>query len=149
MGGGTYCTGTQNIALSASGANTYSWSNGATTSSIVASPGSSQVFTVTGTYTTGCLTTSTVGITLVPCTNLTETTLNAQIQIKPNPSSGTLLISSHHPVSLKIVNQLGVIVQQLELLQNESLGIELTPGLYYMVENNNPRAVTKLIVLEH
>lgn len=48
----TICAG-QSATLSASGASTYSWNTGATTSTIVVSPATNTVYTVTGTL-TGC-----------------------------------------------------------------------------------------------
>ncbi len=52
----TICSG-NSTTLTASGANTYSWNTGATTSSIVVSPTTTTIYTVTG-QNTGCATTS-------------------------------------------------------------------------------------------
>lgn len=52
--------------LTASGANTYSWSTGGIGSSVVVTPTTTSVYTVVGTSTTGCQGTSTVMIFVVP-----------------------------------------------------------------------------------
>lgn len=57
------CTG-QTASLAASGAITYSWSTGATTSSITSTPGSNTTYTVTGTDSQGCKTTTTQLVTV-------------------------------------------------------------------------------------
>ena len=61
--GGSGCAGS-NITLSASGANNYSWSNGATGSSITVSPFSTTTYTATGT-TGQCRNTATATATIV------------------------------------------------------------------------------------
>jgi hypothetical protein len=59
--------------LTVSGAATYSWSSGSTTSSEVVSPSTSSVYTVTGTDLLGCTATATVGVTVLPLPLLTIT----------------------------------------------------------------------------
>ena len=57
------CVGGSSI-LSASGANTYNWSNNMTGSQITVSPATSSTYTVTGTNLNGCTNTATVSITV-------------------------------------------------------------------------------------
>jgi PKD repeat protein len=66
------------IVLTASGANTYSWSNGATSSTIFVSPAATTVYTVTGTI-GGCQTTNTATVTVnsIPNTFANDTTICA------------------------------------------------------------------------
>lgn len=59
---GTICAGAQ-VMLSATGANSYSWSSGATSPSVQVSPSVSTIYTVTGTN-TGCSNTQTVSVTV-------------------------------------------------------------------------------------
>ncbi|MDI6832289.1 MAG: FISUMP domain-containing protein [Bacteroidales bacterium] len=56
----TICSGSSST-LSASGADSYEWSTGATTNSIIVTPSASTTYTVTGT-TSGCSTTATVNV---------------------------------------------------------------------------------------
>jgi len=62
------CNGSS-AALTASGAITYSWNTGATTTSINVSPTTTTTYTVTGTIAGGCLKTDTVKITIKPSPN--------------------------------------------------------------------------------
>lgn len=57
------CTG-QTASLTASGASTYSWNTGATTSSITSTPTTNTTYTVTGTDALGCKTTTTQLVTV-------------------------------------------------------------------------------------
>lgn len=60
----TICSGTSTV-LTASGADTYIWNTGATTSTLSVSPTVTTIYTVTGTYsTTGCADTKTATITV-------------------------------------------------------------------------------------
>ena len=71
---GTICAG-QSAPLSASGANTYTWSNGPQTSLQSVSPVSSTVYTVTGKDGNGCINTNTVflNVLIQPTLNITGT----------------------------------------------------------------------------
>lgn len=50
-----YCTGSPSITLNASGASTYSWSTGATGPSITVAPTMSTQYSLSATFTTGCV----------------------------------------------------------------------------------------------
>lgn len=58
----TVCFGQASATLIASGANTYSWSNAATTSSISVSPLTNTTYTVTGTGTNSCVQSATASV---------------------------------------------------------------------------------------
>lgn len=61
----TICVGSA-ATLTASGATTYSWNTGATTSSIVVTPGTTTNYVVTGTNGFGCVNTKTTSVTVNP-----------------------------------------------------------------------------------
>ena len=65
--GGTIsiCEGTA-LNLTASGANSYSWSNGSTGAVLVATPTVNTTYSVTGTNTAGCMSSSIKGVTVNP-----------------------------------------------------------------------------------
>src|SRR5581483_6100539 len=97
-GGGTVCAGMPST-LNATGATSYSWSNGASTSSVVVTPSASTVYTVTGT-TAGCSRSSTVSVSVVICTGLVSAnSLNPEIKIFPNPNTGEFSIQSTSTIS--------------------------------------------------
>jgi len=75
------CIGSSTI-ISASGANTYSWSNGMSGSQITVSPATSSTYTVIGTNSYNCSNTATISITVNP--------------IPPTPTIS--LISSYPPI---------------------------------------------------
>ncbi len=61
----TICAGSS-ATLTASGANSYLWSNGASTASIVVSPTATTTYSVTGTSSAGCSATATGTLTVLP-----------------------------------------------------------------------------------
>ncbi|PBQ32069.1 hypothetical protein CNR22_09900 [Sphingobacteriaceae bacterium] len=61
--GNSLCSG-NSVTLTTNAASNYSWSNGATTQSIVVSPSSSGIYSVTGTSTAGCNSSASVSITV-------------------------------------------------------------------------------------
>jgi hypothetical protein len=74
-GSSVICNG-QSVNLTAGGANTYSWSNGANTSSIAVSPSATIVYSVTGTDANNCTNMAIHSITVNP-------TPNVQAQVTP------------------------------------------------------------------
>lgn len=59
------CSG-YNVTLTASGANTYTWSNNTQGASVVVTPTSNSVYTVVGTTTSGCTGANTISISINP-----------------------------------------------------------------------------------
>lgn len=88
----TICAGTS-LTLTASGTNSYSWNTGATTNSIVVSPGTNTNYTVTGT-TSGCTSSSTFSAivnalpTPTASTTGTLTCSTTTVALNGGPSSG-------------------------------------------------------------
>lgn len=76
----TICIGAA-ATLTTSGASTYSWSTGATTSSIVVSPGSTTNYTVTGTDAFGCKDIKTTSVTVNPLPSITTSASPSSICI--------------------------------------------------------------------
>ncbi len=83
----TICTGAA-ASLTASGASSYSWNTGATTSSVSVTPTITTTYTVTGTNTLSCTDTKTVSVTVnaLPNVSVANTTICAG-------STGTLAAS--------------------------------------------------------
>jgi hypothetical protein len=72
-GGGYACPGSS-FTLTATGANSYSWNTSSTSPSIVTSPSSTTIYSVTGTNTLGCSKTNTVLVGIHPAPSLSITT---------------------------------------------------------------------------
>lgn len=141
----------ENILLTASGASTYSWSNGATTSSTVLSPTITTIYTVTGTYSsTGCSSNKSVTLTVLPCTGIYEKNISTKaITVYPNPNDGNFKVKGFHTsVQLNFYNQLGEKIYT-ELVSNPAQNINMSyleSGIYYieMISNGN-RSVSKFV----
>jgi hypothetical protein len=133
-GGGTMCAGMPST-LNATGATSYSWSNGATTSSIVVTPTATAVYTVTGTS-AGCSNSSTVGVTVVICTGLASgSSSNPEIRIFPNPNTGEFFIQSTSFISrIDIYDVMGHLLLTKEInSNNRSVNIsEFVKGIYFV-----------------
>ena len=81
------------VSVSASGANTYTWDNGAQTASIIDTPTATMVYTVTGTSTLNCNNTATVSVVVNTFTPgiTTSTTLCSGDAITLNATGGAAL----------------------------------------------------------
>jgi hypothetical protein len=138
------CVG-NSATLTASGATTYSWSTGQTTSAIVITPTSSGTYTVLGTA-SGCQNTAGVFINVSLCTGISENFSSASFDIYPNPSSGKFVISSDKKITdVSVYNLLGELVVKAN--DNSSIDIADKPnGVYFVKLNINGRSTTKKIV---
>jgi hypothetical protein len=110
----TICVG-QSLNLAASGANSYTWSTGATNQSISVSPTVSTVYTVSTTYSAGCTDSRTFSVTVNACTGLNETELTTNsVRIFPNPAKEQLNISLNNNALIgkkyNITNALGQVM---------------------------------------
>jgi PKD repeat protein len=73
------CAG-QNVTLTASGGNSYSWSSGQTTAAITVAPTTTTTYTVTATGAGGCTDTETVTVAVNPAPTASITPVNPSIQ---------------------------------------------------------------------
>lgn len=77
-GTGTICQGTSNL-LTATGANTYTWSSGAASQTLVVTPSVTTIYTVSGTATTGCIGTGTFQANVQGAPNLVVSPMTTTI----------------------------------------------------------------------
>jgi len=146
------CRG-ESAVLTASGANSYTWSNGANTASI--SPSSSLVstfvFTVTGTNSLSCNNSATVQLKVNACVGIEENLIsNAALSVFPNPNNGSFNITAQAEIEINITNELGQLIKSSKLNENNNykLTVEnLSPGIYFVIgQNENQKNVQKIIV---
>jgi photosystem II stability/assembly factor-like uncharacterized protein len=83
----------------------------------------------------------------LPCTSSSVKTLNSSyFSYDPNPFSETLNLQTSKPVSYKILNIAGIIVENGTCLHSIKIGEKLNDGIYLMVLNNNKEITTVKIV---
>jgi hypothetical protein len=129
----TICLGSS-ITFTASGAQTYSWSSGATTSVTVESPTITTSYTVTG-DSAGCSAMDTVSISVVVCTGVNGIASYNDVNVYPNPFRNVVNVVIEN-VSEKSVfevyDALGRIVINLPLKDHQTIinTSELPGGVY-------------------
>ncbi len=100
--------------LTASGAATYSWSNGSSSSSITVSPTITTVYNVTGTGTNSCAKKVTITQSVSACTGIDEgAQTEPRISIFPNPTTGVFTVINKDMginASIEVFNSLGQLI---------------------------------------
>ncbi len=148
------CKNDAGLTLTGNGANSYTWSTGSNNNSIFVSPQATTIYTVSGTNSFGCTHSATQQIVVLSCVGLEENqgVLTGQIQVFPNPNSGTFKITSDDVVEYKVYNEQGQCLSNA--LLNTENGFEteiqdLLPGLYFVrAENAKNAKVFKVVVLD-
>jgi N-acetylneuraminic acid mutarotase len=138
--------------ITVTGANSYSWHQGPTSSSIVVTPSLTITYTVVGTDLSGCKTTATITQNVVNCNGINEYVNEVVVTVYPNPSKTEFTIKLNvvtKNTSLVILNELGQRVYSQELDQPEStMTPNLKPGAYFyqVMESERPISIGKLLV---
>jgi hypothetical protein len=145
------CTG-EIVTLNASGATSYTWSTGATTSSVTDTPTITTTYTVNANDENGCNATANIDVTVSACTAINEITTSL-ISVYPNPNNGILNIALTEDLTqnttLEIYDAPGKLVVK-QVLTNQLNTINLTDlnnGMYIfkLLNNNNTVKIGKLI----
>ena len=142
------CTG-EVVTLNASGATSYTWNTGATTTSVTDSPTITTTYTVNASDVNGCNGTSNVTVNVNDCVglqNLSLTTLN--VSLYPNPTTGNVTLELNTLTNVLITNALGQVVLTETLPAGKQM-IDIknqTNGLYFVKLNQNGKQqIIKLI----
>lgn len=118
------CNG-QTSTLTANGANSYTWSTGTVSNTIVVSPASNTTYSVTGTGANGCSNSATITQSVSICTGLTTLKGKAEeIKIFPNPNFGEFVISLNEEAGNAIVevyNSIGERVYSMQLHPGDNI----------------------------
>ena len=146
------CKG-QSAILTASGAVTYSWSNGASSASITVSPTVTTTYTVTGTGANGCSSKITRTQSVSTCADLTENSgILISLNIVPNPNKGDFSIKTSLVLQngmIEIYNSLGQLIlrEKVETNENNIRLPEQSPGIYLVriIENNRIIGVSRMV----
>jgi len=143
------CTG-NSATLSATGANTYSWTGVGTGSSIVVSPSTTTTYTVTGVDANGCSNSTTITQNVSACTGISEVEVDSSstLRIYPNPSNGEFTLVINEEANIVIFNSLGEEVHH----SNYKAGsykfdvTKLPKGIYIVMMNSDHRTYQRVIV---
>ena len=146
----TVCAG-NNITLTGAGATTYAWTGGIT-DGVAFTPAASAVYTVTGSNSTGCTSTATVGIMVSPCTGIEAITAGTyELTIYPNPNNGDFTIAVSgltEKLSVEIFNGIGQLVyKEAVVSEKQAISTNLADGVYLikLMDSNKVLSTKKLI----
>lgn len=145
----TICNG-NSVRLTASGAQTYSWNTGAATASISVSPSVTTTYSVVGTNTNNCESTTQYVVNVNKCLGISENSAPGLL-IYPNPSTGEFRISSESEISVTLLNSLGQVVMTIDLNAANNFAADITglaKGIYYLSPEPGKATsgLTKLLV---
>ena len=147
------CSG-QTATLNVSGANTYSWSTGATTALISVSPIITTTYSVQGINTNSCMNTATITQSISTCTGFSNLNKNDgfDFNIYPNPTNGELTVSINslnENTFVDVFDNLGQVIYH-EKISNLNTTIDLNEyvaGVYFIKISTNISSSTLKFVL--
>lgn len=142
------CAGTA-ATITASGASSYSWSTGPTTSTIMVFPVLTTTYAVTG-YSNGCSTTFTMQQDVQWCTTVGEFNLGADVyKAFPNPFADEINFSANEKVEVTMYDQSGRIVKQTTFANKGTLVTsDLASGVYIVFMKGESGIKTLRLVKE-
>lgn len=147
------CTG-ETVTLTATGANSYTWSsnnNYIVGASVLVSPFVTTTYTVTGTDVSGCKGFNFTAVAVSPCTELGE--LNSSlhdVKLFPNPNNGnfTLETGGDDEKTIELTDIAGKLIST-QKTSTKKIYVqvnELTPGLYFMkITSHHSTSVLKFV----
>jgi hypothetical protein len=126
------CEGSS-VVLFASGAVSYTWSNGIS-NSVPFTALSSQVYTVNGSDANGCIASSSVSLTVDPCTSLPDNSQENRVLLYPNPCKQSFFLETPVKTQVLITNVLGQLIFSLQPQEskNEINCEHFAQGIYFV-----------------
>lgn len=122
--------------LSASGANTYSWSSGGNTANEIISPTITTIYTVTGTDGNGCQAFAVVTQSVIDCTGIYENEFSeTSISLYPNPFTNkiTLVVGEAKQNLIQVYNSLGMLIYTSVIKEKTEINLTQQPsGIYFV-----------------
>ena len=131
--------------LNANGASTYTWVTTNTTiaaNSLTINPTTASILTYTlnGTSAQGCEANTVFLFNVSSCTGIEESkTNNVFVNIYPNPSQGNFTIETGKEMQLKLINQLGQVIEVIQLNEKNNYKTSLSNlsnGVYFISGND-------------
>ena len=144
------CAG-ESLTLTASGATTYSWSQGSNNASISITPSVTTAYTVIAIDGNGCKDTTVVNQVVDACTGINSNSPSANmISVFPNPNNGQFTIRTAQNISIRVLNELGQVVFATETAANgeEHVSLpQLANGLYLIEGRQGDRTFREKIIV--
>lgn len=132
------CSG-ESATISVTGANgSYTWNTSSNSSSIVVTPSSTTVYSVQGSNTNGCVSTSSISLSVSPCTNLSEIEPQtaSHLVLFPNPAQDEFSIKTDNNETLEvnIYNSIGqrVYFNSAYKTPNKISTLAFKKGIYFV-----------------
>ena len=139
--------------LTASGANTYTWSTNQTDTTIAITPTITTTYTVTGTNAMGCINTDTLTQKVTNCntTGIAQPVSSEQVLIYPNPNNGSFTIETN-ATTVKQTIQLYDVTGRMVLSQpinSKTIidGSNLPEGIYNLSIISTTDVVNKRLII--
>jgi hypothetical protein len=141
------CMG-QSVALTFSGTSTsYSINGVACGNSVAVTPTVQTTYTISGVTSAGCKG-STLSTVYIGCVGINGQVITEPkgLSVYPNPSAGQFNLSSGKNETVRIVNELGQLVKNIDLKADAPVMIsDLSPGVYFVMSQDTR---IKIIVLQ-
>ncbi|MBL7930789.1 MAG: choice-of-anchor I family protein [Bacteroidia bacterium] len=148
----TICVG-ESATITATGANTYSWALGGTSSTLAVNPSTTTVYMITGYSSANCTTTAQVTQNVNVCTAIDKQ--NDEVSdyvVFPNPTSSIIKVTFGHneETEIKIVSVAGTVVYQYKnYISGSEINCELlSKGIYFVQVNTVNKQVLKKLIVE-
>ncbi len=144
------CSG-EPLRLTGSGALTYLWSTGVSTSSILVNPTTTRTYSLTGTDANGCESTVQYSVKVIICTGIGELSEHPSLKLYPNPSSGRLLIKADKASEIAIYSMSGQLVLQLSLdakTNFEEQIQDLAEGIYSVKQSTEDGLFQQKLIIQ-
>ncbi len=142
------CQG-ESVTLTATGANTYTWSNSSIGSSIVVTPTTTILYSIDGNDIYGCPGYATYTQSVSLCTGIAQLVNELSVSVFPNPFTDVITIkNTFENSSIVIVDVLGKVVFEKQIVSSEtSIDLsELKTGFYQlMVKGESNYYIQKII----
>jgi hypothetical protein len=147
----TACAG-EPVALSASGASNYQWSNGSNGGLIIVYPTVSSVYSVTGTSGSNCTGTASISVNVSDCTGINQATADEKsFSVYPNPSQGVVTVVAGKGTKLDVIDLTGQVIRSVstEQLDNGRIHFSNLPiGIYFVRYTEGTKSVTQKLIVE-
>lgn len=145
----TICSGSS-ASLTASGANTFAWSTGATSANVTVTPSSTQTYLVVGSSAGGCQDTTAFTVTVENCAGLEEETFG-DFELYPNPANQQLTVNFGELKNIETIAVLDLSGRKVLATKAVSNTIDvsaLQSGKYFLVIEHHQGTSVKEFVKE-